>query len=363
MLVRHGGDEFIILTPYTTEAQTNDFIEHCVYQLRERIHLGTKEFSVTASIGAVHSTGNDFTLEELLIKADLAMYVAKKERNTVVRFSDYMQEENSQLEQIAMKLPEAINNGELHMVYHPQLDTSGRHVAGIEALIRWNSPSLGTVPPDRFIPVAEESGMINIIGDYVIDTAFREIAPLQSDECPLRLSINVSTRQLLNERFRTYLHQKTAQYQLKPSGIVIEVTESLFIEDIDRISDLLGLLQNDGYLISLDDFGTGYSSLNILAKLPINELKIDKSFIRDILSDTHDRALIQSIIGIAKSLDLPCLAEGVEEAEQIRLLNAFGCDLFQGYYFAQPMTAETLAAYLSEFDPSVFALLAEGTKD
>jgi diguanylate cyclase (GGDEF)-like protein len=363
MLVRHGGDEFIILAPYTTETQTNDFIEHCLYQLRESIHLGTKEFSVTASIGAVYSTGNDFTLEELLIKADLAMYVAKKERNTLVCFSNYMQEENSQLEQIAMKLPEAIKNGELHMVYHPQLDASGGRVVGVEALIRWYSPTLGIVPPDRFIPVAEDSGLINVIGDYAIDTAFREIAHLQSDAGPLRLSINVSTRQLLNEKFRTYLHHKTAEYRLKTSNIVIEVTESLFIEDIDKISGLLGLLQNDGYQISLDDFGTGYSSLNILAKLPINELKIDKSFVRDIMDDAHDRALIQSIVGIAKSLDLPCLAEGVEKAEQVRLLNAFGCNLFQGYYFAQPMTAETLDTFLSEIDPSVFATLAAGAKD
>jgi diguanylate cyclase (GGDEF)-like protein len=354
MLIRHGGDEFIMLLPYTDRQDLQHFIDHIIYRINERIRVEGLEFTISGSIGIATARNGATSLDELLRRADLAMYEAKKERNSFALFNEAMHQLSARRSEIEEALHTALERQEFYMVYQPQIHAENGYIAGVEALIRWEHPTLGFIPPDQFIPVAESSGQINAIGNFVIDTAFKKITAVQAIGQSIRLSVNVSVRQLLNQHFRSYLNERSAHYSLSPSNIVIEITESLFIEDFEQIRNLLVLLRDDGYRISLDDFGTGYSSLSVLSKLPINEVKVDKSFVRDILVDNHDRALIQSIIGIGHSLDIPTLAEGVEELEQALALKSYGCDLFQGYYFAKPMKQKELSAYLNSFKPYKF---------
>lgn len=266
-------------------------------------------------------------------------------------YSDRLQEISNERARIEEALQNALENKEMYMVYQPQIDAQSGEVIGVEALIRWVHPTLGMVSPEKFIPVAESSGLIDTIGDYVVDTVLREFKEIRSRSRSLRVSINVSIRQLLRSDFRSYLKSKSTEYDVSPSNLVIEITESLFIEDLDQIDVLLSRIKDDGYTISLDDFGTGYSSLSVLRKLPIDEVKIDKSFVHDILTDSQDIALIKSIIGIGQSLNIPTLAEGVEELEQVVLLELYGCELFQGYFFAKPMDLRSLEYYLDKYTP------------
>ncbi|OOZ41016.1 hypothetical protein BOW53_05700 [Solemya pervernicosa gill symbiont] len=351
MLVRHGGDEFIMLMPFSDKSVLQHEIQRITYRLKEVIHVNALEFALSGSVGVGVACPEEHenSLEGVLIKADLAMYEAKKVRNSYVFFTEEMQQLSDERAVIEEALHGALNNRQLFMVYQPQIDAESGCVVGVEALIRWQHPVLGFVPPDKFIAVAEASGQINPIGDFVIDTALKEIATIQAGFDPIRLSINVSVQQLVNEGFRARLKEKAAEYDINPTNLVIEITESLFIEDFEQIESLLVLIRNDGFGISLDDFGTGYSSLSVLRSLPINEVKVDQSFVRHILTDEHDRALIQSIIGIGQSLKIPTLAEGVEELEHARSLRGFGCNLFQGYYFARPMDIDALKEYLTAF--------------
>ena len=354
MLIRHGGDEFIILRPYHDRQSLQHYIDHVIYRINERVRVEGLEFTISGSIGIATANSEEASLDELLRHADLAMYEAKKERNSFALFNEEMHQLSTRRAEIEEALHTALERNEFHMVYQPQIHAQNGYIAGVEALIRWEHPTMGFIPPDQFISIAESSGHINDIGNFVIDTAFNEISAIQTLGQSISLSVNVSVRQLLNQHFRSYLNERCDHYILSPSNVVIEITESLFIEDFEQIRNLLVLLRDDGYRISLDDFGTGYSSLSVLSKLPINEVKVDKSFVRDILVDAHDRALIQSIIGIGHSLDIPTLAEGVEELDQALALKSYGCDLFQGYYFAKPMRMKELKAYLCSFTPYKF---------
>ncbi|MCU7877095.1 MAG: EAL domain-containing protein [Candidatus Thiodiazotropha sp. (ex Lucinoma borealis)] len=351
IVVRQGGDEFIMLAPYCDIKKLHQFAEIIISQLNKTIRIESLEFSLSGSIGVAISDRHNHALGELLQKADLAMYEAKRARSGFAFFSDKLQQISNERAFIEGALRNAMTNNQMYMVYQPQIHAESGLVVGVEALIRWIHPLRGMVPPDRFIPVAESSGQINAIGDFVIDTSFREISEIHSSYRSLRISVNVSVRQLLNEQFQSYLNSKSTEYGISPTNIVIEITESLFIEDLEQIYNLLMQIRNNGYNISLDDFGTGYSSLNVLRKLPINEIKVDKSFVHDILIDSQDNALIRSIIGIGRSLNIPTLAEGVEELEQVLSLKTYGCELFQGYFFAKPMNIENLKNYLIHFTP------------
>ena len=351
-LYKHGGDEFVILFPETEKSKLVNFIEQLTYQIKNKIHVDNLEFIVNTSIGVACSEDSSIEYHELLRQADLAVYEAKKERNSFIIFNDKLQKENNKVMAIEDALLVSLEKSQMHVVYQPQIDANNASIIGVEALIRWKEPSLGNISPEVFIPISESNGMINSIGDFVIEESFKEINQLQdSIQKTIRLSINVSVKQLLNVDFRETLNKKASYYNLQPSNIVIEITENIFIEDIDGIKSLLILLNDDGFDISLDDFGTGYSSLSVLSKMPISEIKIDKSFIRDILIDDQDKALIESILSIGKTLKVPTLAEGVEELEHVKVLESFGCNSFQGYYFAKPMKIEALQEYISNYTP------------
>jgi diguanylate cyclase (GGDEF)-like protein len=348
LLFRHGGDEFILLLPFGETEKIQRFVELLHRQFDEPVSVRNFEFSIRGSFGVVTSQGAEDSLEELLSRADMAMYDSKRKQTEFSFFSDSMLAESQKRATLEKAMLEGIEQNEFYLVYQPQIKAGSGDLIGAEALLRWNSATLGIVSPGDFIPVAEACGCIHPLGEFVLKTVFKEVSALQESNAPLRISINVSVHQLGDSRFRTLLNEQTRLYEIAPDNVVLEITESVFIEDLHNTTALLNLLREDGYLISLDDFGTGYSSLSLLNKLPIGELKIDKSFVRDINSCPQDRALIRSMIGIGKSLHIPTLAEGVENEEQAHTLKEFGCDFFQGFLYARPMSSELLRGHIHE---------------
>ncbi|HEB66647.1 MAG TPA: GGDEF domain-containing protein, partial [Gammaproteobacteria bacterium] len=291
-------------------------------------------------------------LDGLLRKADMAMYEAKRLHCGVYVYADPLERRHERIGRIERALAEARERGELRLVYQPQVDAVRGEVVGAEVLLRWDSETLGSVPPDEFIPVAESMGLMPELGGFVIEQALAESRIfIDRHRCgePFRLALNASVSQLFDAGFVLKLLDAHRRWRAGDRELVVEITESLFIEDIDQARDLLTGLREDGLVISLDDFGTGYSSLSLLSKLPIGELKIDRSFVQDILDDERDHQLIRSIIGLGASLGIPVLAEGVESAEQARILEAAGCARFQGYFIARPMAAAELADFLARW--------------
>ena len=237
---------------------------------------------------------------------------------------------------------------ELFMVYQPQIDNFG-YIHGVEALVRWQSATLGIVPPDEFIPVAEASGQMVKIGYFIVSRTLQEIKEVQATlGITFQTSINISIRQFMEAGFLEQFLEAIHDIQMDKLSITIEITENLFIEDIDYILPLLHEIRNCGIEISMDDFGTGYSSLSMLRRLPIDELKIDKSFIDTIVEDETAQKMVQNIIAIGKNCNMNVLAEGVETKEQRALLTSFGCDRFQGYYFAKPLLKDDLIAFFKQ---------------
>ena len=274
------------------------------------------------------------------------MYEAKKSRNNVHLFQRGMEDKFLQRARIDHFIRGASKRGEVYMNYQPQTDANGM-IWGVEALVRWQNPELGLVPPNDFIPVAEQIGIMGELGEFIIDQSLEEIALIQAQTGKkFRLSINVSIRQLVDPDFTQKLLEKITQSGVDNAGIVIEITESILIEDIDRICTILKKINASGIQISLDDFGTGYSSLNMLRHLPLDEIKIDKSFIDHVTTDATSLRMVNNIIAIGRNYEATILAEGVETEEQFACLINCGCDLIQGYYFSKPLSAEDLLTYV-----------------
>jgi len=344
--IRHGGDEFIIFIPENDGAYLIQLANNFINDLMQPITADNTEFSVTSSIGVVCAPKHGSEIEVLLSKADIAMYEAKKHRNEAFLFSDELEQRSAYNTAIERELRTAIERKELSMVYQPQVATNSGKVIGVEALVRWNNSQLGTVPPCDFIPIAESIGIMNELGQFITCRAIEETTEVCEQVGPLRLSINVSVQQLLTDGFFEFFHGEIERRTNDNLSLMLEVTESMFIEDLKLAIYVLQRFSDIGVDISLDDFGTGFSSLSLLADLPIHELKIDKSFIDKILSDEKAKRLVHSIISIGKDLKLTTIAEGVEEQTQLAILQAFGCDLIQGYHYSKPLSKTDLLAFL-----------------
>ncbi|MES9827780.1 MAG: EAL domain-containing protein [Candidatus Thiodiazotropha sp.] len=351
LAIRQGGDEFIILTPFNSAEKLKTFSEYLSNKLRDRIVVDGILFSLSGSIGIAASNQPDQPLEDLMKKADIAMHSAKNEHADYAFFTEELQQINDKRTLMQEAMQQALDKGEMHMVYQPQVHAIDGQFHGAEALIRWTNPSLGTVSPADFIPLAEGSKLINNIGNFVIDTVFREISHIQSISKPFQISINVSIRQLRDVNLCRYLVGKASEYDIKPSNVTLEITENVFIDDFDQIQHVLMQIKREGFKVSLDDFGTGFSSLSVLNKLPIDEIKIDRSFIQHIDSANYCNSFIESIVHIGHSLSIPTLAEGIENEEQALSITACGCDLIQGYFFAKPMNKDQLETFILNFNP------------
>lgn len=346
MLIRQGGDEFIVLKEYTDSNTIEENIQSLISLISQVYHIDTKEFRIGVSVGISKYPTDAKETEELLSISDTAMYEAKKRKNSYCFFSETMRHDNIVKTDIEQELRSAIEKDELWMVYQPQIKEDGK-LYGVEALVRWENEKLGFVGPDKFIPVAEDTGIIRELGAYIIETSLSEIASIQKDlNLEFSLSINISVVQLMESDFITTFLKQIEQAKINRASVTLEITESVSIENLDDILNVLYDIKEHNIKISLDDFGTGYSSLSILRELPIDELKIDKSFIDKILYDENEKALVQSIINIGKNFNMTTLAEGVESEKQVKDLKEAHCDIFQGYYYSKPLTKEHLLEYL-----------------
>ncbi|MCC5825617.1 EAL domain-containing protein [Alkalimonas sp.] len=347
-IVRHGGDEFLIFLPAASEQAAMQLASQLVQQLSSPYQVEKLRFVLGASIGIAHYPSHASQLDDLVRAADIAMYEAKKTKNNISLYSKPLDARYQRRFAIEQRLRTAIEQQHLFMVYQPQIDSRGQ-LHGVEALVRWQDPVDGFIPPDQFVPVAEDSGQMPLLGQFIMQQAFADISRIQQQLGQrFQLSLNISVRQLLQSDFLTQLSQHIQQFSLAAEQLTLELTESILIEDHDHVCQLLGSIKQLGCKVSMDDFGTGYSSLSMLRSLPVDELKIDKSFIDCMRDDETCRNMTASIIAIGQRMKLLTIAEGVEHSHERDLLLQMGCELYQGYFFAKPMPAEQLRSYLQQ---------------
>jgi len=353
-VARLGGDEFVVLLEDLSDnvldaaAAAEVLGESILAALNQPYLLSTHHYHNTSSIGVTMFEGNQLMIADLLKQADISMYQAKKAgRNTLCFFDPKMQEAFNVRVALEIELRKAIENKQFQLYYQVQVDQLA-HPFGAEVLIRWIHPERGMISPLDFIPLAEETGLILPIGQWVLDTACAQLEVWQKDKSTknLTLSVNVSAKQFSHADFVRQVQATLSRYNVKPKRLKLELTESILLENVDNIVISMIALEAIGVQFSLDDFGTGYSSLQYLKMLPLNQLKIDQSFVRDIVEDSNDRSIVRTIIAMAKSLGFEVIAEGVETEAQKELLISKGCSHFQGYLFGKPMPIEQFDSLL-----------------
>lgn len=347
-LARVGGDEFAVIAPGVQEREATGLAERLVAAVQKIGGKTWTEFEIGLSVGLTCFPRDGATGSELVKNADSAMYCAKaKGRNTWQCYNDSLQVAIQERMRLERELRRALAEGQFFLQYQPQVDIRSGKFIGMEALVRWNHPERGLVSPGQFIPVAEETGLIVGIGQWVMSEACRQNVAWQAAGCePLRVAVNISARQFHQDWFVGSVQQVLEESGLAPRWLELEITESIAVENAAATQEKLQALRAMGVHISIDDFGTGYSSLIYLKNYPVHTLKIDQTFIRDLTKDESNRAIAQAIIAMGKSLKMEVLAEGVEEQEQQALLATKDCYLMQGYLFGRPMSPEAAAELL-----------------
>jgi diguanylate cyclase (GGDEF)-like protein/PAS domain S-box-containing protein len=353
-VAKFGGDEFVVmlgdLGRYDFEAAEGAEAvgEKILAALNQPYHLAAHEYRGSTSIGVTLFKGHQQQIDELLKQADIAMYQAKKDGRNILRFFDPdMQETINARAALENELRIALENRQFHLYYQIQVDSSHRPL-GAEVLIRWIHPERGLISPDQFIPLAEETGVMLPIGQWVLESACAQLKAWQQDALTreLVLAVNVSARQFRQADFVALVQAAVRHHAINPMLLKLELTESMLLENIEDTVATMKTLKRIGIKFSLDDFGTGYSSLQYLKRLPLDQLKIDQSFVRDITFDSSDRAIVRTIIVMAHSLNLDVIAEGGETEEQRQLLLNKGCTHYQGYLFSKPVPIEQFEAQL-----------------
>ncbi len=347
-LARLGGDEFVVLTGGTQPEDASHLAVKILGALREPFELGDEQIRISASIGIAVFPDHGSDRNVLMRAADIAMYSAKSQgRNRYQFFTEDMSERTHERMQMEQGLRRAIESNTLEVHYQPQQRLSDGQLTGVEALVRWPHPELGMVAPARFIPVAEESGIIETLGLWVLRRACRDIIGLPDCEGrQMRLAVNVSVRQFLRDDFVAQVLGVLTETGFPAEALELEITEST-VQVIEQSAGILDALKRLGVSISIDDFGTGYSSLSVLRGLPIDRIKIDRSFIADLTESDDARAMVDAMLALGRSLRMKTIAEGIEQAEQADLLIRLGCDEGQGYLFARPMPLADLRRSLS----------------
>ncbi|OGS99784.1 MAG: hypothetical protein A3F73_13555 [Gallionellales bacterium RIFCSPLOWO2_12_FULL_59_22] len=356
-IARLGGDEFVVLLEDldTDEQAAAGQAETVGEKVREILGqpclVNDHEYHGTTSIGITLFRGQVKTMEEMLKRADVALYQAKSEgRNTVRFFDPAMQASVSARVALESDLRRAVTLEQFLLYYQPQVDSSGRLV-GAEALVRWKHPERGMVSPAEFIPLAEESGLILPLGHWVMSTACEQLIAwaAQPETAHLTIAVNVSGRQFGLPTFVDEVLTLVDYYKIDPTKLKLEVTESLLLDNVDDVIAKMTMLKNRGISFSMDDFGTGYSSLSYLKRLPLYQLKIDQSFVRDVLTDPNDATIAKIIVSLAQSMNLVVIAEGVETEAQREFLELYGCHAYQGYLFSKPVPIEDFARLIEKY--------------
>jgi diguanylate cyclase (GGDEF)-like protein/PAS domain S-box-containing protein len=345
-VARLGSDEFVLILPERTDAGlSTGIVQRIMDAVAQPLTIEGHEFFISSSVGVAVYPADGEIPEDLLKHADIAMYRAKETgRNNFQFYTPAMNERALERLRLEGDLRNALEREEFVLYYQPQVDLHTHEIVGVEALIRWQHPELGMVPPARFIALAEETGLIVPIGAWVIRTACRQNKAWQlAGLGHLRVAVNLSARQFAQHDLVESIAQALSEAGLAPEYLEIELTESLVMADVDRAICILRELKALGVKLSIDDFGTGYSSLSYLKRFPIDVLKIDRSFVNDITIDPDDAAIVVSIISLAHSLRLQVIAEGVETEPQLAYLRQHGCDQMQGYFFSRPVAADLFA--------------------
>jgi diguanylate cyclase (GGDEF)-like protein len=348
-LARLGGDQFALVQadieqPYEAAELAQSILD----DLEAPFALDQQEIRLRATIGITLFPEDGDSTEKLLQKAEQTMTLAKsRSRNRYQFYIASVDSEMRRRRELEKDLREALPRNQLYLVYQPQISYRDHRVVGVEALIRWQHPEHGLVPPDLFIPLAEQNGTIIAIGEWVLDQACRQLREWHDQGfSDLRMAVNLSTVQLHHAELPRVVNNLLQIYRLPPRSLELEVTETGLMEDISTAAQHLLSLRRSGALIAIDDFGTGYSSLSYLKSLPLDKIKIDKSFVQDLIDDDDDATIVRAIIQLGKSLGMQVIAEGVETAEQEAYIISEGCHEGQGYLYSKPLPARELLAFL-----------------
>ncbi len=346
-VARISGDEFVVVLEGMDADAAKGVAAAVLHHLATPIAVDGHFVTVGGSIGVAIGNGREYSADELLNNADAAMYEAKDNgRHTYAVFSTTARHLLKQRLELRQEVFSALERRQFVLFYQPQVSAANGAVVGAEALLRWEHPRLGLLAPDLFLPMLEGSPAITAVGAWVCEEACRQAREWELLGYRLRMAVNVSPRQLMDENLPPLLTNLVTHYDLAPECIKLEVTESMLMQDIDKAASVLRLLQRDGFRIALDDFGTGYSNLSYLRTLPITAIKIDRSFVREIEQDRRCLDIVNGVIAFAKSLKLDVICEGIETEVQKEAIRSTGCDVLQGYLIGKPMRAEDFRVLL-----------------
>ncbi|MEN6585212.1 MAG: EAL domain-containing protein [Sulfuricella sp.] len=346
---RFGGDEFVIVENMEKKDEQFRSAEKILALLDQTFTVNEHKFRVTGSIGIAVFPADGETSEDLIKNADAAMYKAKREgKNNIQFYSAELAEEMSGFYRMEQRLKLALERDEFVLHFQPQIDMASGRVSAVEALVRWDCPESGMVPPLQFIPVAEEAGLIGALGDQVFRKACAQWRAWSDQGLLLKMAVNVSPLQFRDDAFIGQLERLLGEMRMPPSYLEIEITEGVLMGSAEKALGKLKALRDMGISIAIDDFGTGYSSLEYLKELPISCLKIDASFVREIQTNDKNLAIVKTIEALGRNLQMHTVAEGIEEQAQYDLLKDIGCTMGQGYFISHPMAAEKLEPLLRE---------------
>ncbi|CAI2005636.1 cyclic di-GMP phosphodiesterase [Serratia proteamaculans] len=351
-LARLGGDEFLVLAKQADREMLQRLAQRIIDRLKTPFRIGLIEVYTGCSIGIALCPEHGNDLDSLIRSADTAMYVAKEHgKRTYTVFSPEMNKRVAEYMWLDTNLRKGLEQNQLVVYYQPKIEAISGKVCSVEALVRWDSPERGLIPPLQFISYAEESGLIGPLGRWVLQTAAKQAAQWQRQGLQLRVAVNLSARQLVDDSIVEDLAQVLLQNQLAPCLLDFELTESSLIEDEKRAREVITRLRELGAQVHLDDFGTGYSSLAQLARIPLDAIKLDKSFVRGVNDNPVSQSLVRAIVAAAEALKFRVIAEGVETESENRFLDEIGVDEKQGFLFARPMLPEQLEHWLQSYRP------------
>ncbi len=366
LVARLGGDEFTVILEGLESDDVPVVAQKILNNIGRSYCLNSGEFFISASIGIAQAPQQGDEGETLIRLADTAMYHAKNlGKNQYHMFTETLHQSVAEQAQLAQALRKGLERQEFFLHYQPRVQLRTGEMVSVEALLRWYHPERGLISPGVFIPIAENTGMIQPLGHWVLREACHQARVWLEQDRSLRVAVNVSVKQLQQNNFVEQVKLALEQAQLPPYLLELEITESAAMSNVEDNITKLSQLKALGVYISIDDFGTAYSSLNYLKRLPVNSLKIDRSFVHDIDSQTENQAnnmaIVRSIIALGKNMDLQLVAEGVETAQQVKFLQDIGCDEAQGFYFSKPMPAKELEHFVQPVQPNAVATLTSRT--
>lgn len=347
LLNRLGGDEFAVVV-HGGLAESEALARTLLASLKAPMQVGDLQLLVGASAGVAVGPDHGTDAATLMKNADVALYQAKLERGRTCTYSPSLDVNTVERLGLLGDLRTALNTGQLSVAFQPQVDLVARRVVAVEALIRWQHPTRGAVPPDGFIPLAENSGLIGELTAFVLDTALSALARWRADGHDVRMAVNLSARQLSDLALPDQVAHALARHEIPATRLVLEVTETGILSDPARADVVISALRQTGVEIAVDDYGTGQASLSYLKRLDIDELKIDRSFVSDMGRDDHDLVIVRSTVALARDLGLRVIAEGIEDEDTTLILRGLGCHIGQGYHLGRPTTAEQIGARLEQ---------------